>query len=265
MERSVLLRTIIAELLNTPAENVHADLPLTAPRLQGSIGRAVLDAAIRRRVGVTCPAVYSAATFGELEAGILGGGSTNGKHEDQATHVTQKAAPTFAAGVPGGVECGIDIEMIENLPFVQDCWTDSFYGETFSYGEIAYCLMQADPRMHFTARWCAKEALKKCDNSFLQEKMANLELAQDASGRMILRHFVGGVTRELPFSVSVSHTPVAAVAMVARLHVPQPALPASAGVVEKASAPRPSILPHLGMLIALVAALLAAWALLRTF
>ena len=71
--------------------------------------------------------------------------------------------------------CGIDIERVDAMPVTDDYWEHEFYKESFSKDEIAYCLLQENPRMHFAARWCAKEALVKCDppskaNRFLQWK-----------------------------------------------------------------------------------------------
>ena len=72
-------------------------------------------------------------------------------------------SPSLASGLT----CGIDIEMVDNLPVVPDYWEDKLFTTTFTTSEIAYCLLQANPPMHFAARWCAKEALKKCDISVL--------------------------------------------------------------------------------------------------
>ena len=142
-------------------DEVGPTFSLHGRRGQGSIARAALDALIRRRVGLTARSVYTARTYGELEAELVPGAAST-------------TAPAISSPGPSGngqsiapptgvVQCGIDIELIDHLPRVADCWEDSFYRDHFAPAEIAYCLSQETPAVHFTARWCAKEALKKCD------------------------------------------------------------------------------------------------------
>lgn len=68
METATLLRRTVAEFFEVDEGQVGPSFSLQARR--GSIARAALDAAIRSRVGLKSQAVYSAATFGELEAEI---------------------------------------------------------------------------------------------------------------------------------------------------------------------------------------------------
>ena len=77
--------------------------------------------------------------------------------------------------------------------------------------------MQERPALHFAARWCAKEALKKCDPDFLSEEMKNLEVVFGESHQPSLNHYVGGEVRRLPHAVSISHTPLAAIAIVIKV------------------------------------------------
>jgi 4'-phosphopantetheinyl transferase superfamily len=69
-------------------------------------------------------------------------------------------------GATPSITCGVDIEMVVSLPVVADYWSDAFYCATFTPAEIAYCLLQDQPLVHFAAHWCAKEALKKCDPAY---------------------------------------------------------------------------------------------------
>ncbi|HUB26943.1 MAG TPA: 4'-phosphopantetheinyl transferase superfamily protein [Tepidisphaeraceae bacterium] len=221
MDNSTILRQTVADLLKIDVSSVTADIPLNGKRLSGSIGRASLDAAIRRRLHIECPAAYTAGTFGELEAAITGGnGNSNGHPQQPGARVTA-AAPPAAAENPAveqaanaAVTCGVDVELVENVPATSDPWEEQFHRQWFTPAEIAYCSMQDDPRMHFAARWCAKEALKKCDPAFLHAPGTAIELLNDASGRPILRHLADGTARPLPHAVSVSHTQSMAVAMV---------------------------------------------------
>jgi phosphopantetheinyl transferase (holo-ACP synthase) len=106
------------------------------------------------------------------------------------------------------------VELVENLPEADDPWTHPFYQEWFRPAEIAYCLMQEQPRLHFAARWCAKEALKKCDERFLREEMSRIELVRSPSGAVSLVHHAGETARPLPYAVSITHTPLLAAAVV---------------------------------------------------
>jgi holo-[acyl-carrier protein] synthase len=255
-----LLREAVAEFLKVDAATLTADYSLRGGRLEGSIGRAALDAALRRRLGISCEAVYSAGSYGELEGAVLG----------TATAAPAPAAPQPAGPAtpvaPAGLACGLDLELIENLPDAADFWEDEFYRQSFTSAEIAYCAKQANPRLHFAARWCAKEALRKCDPAFARVPFAAIELAQGEGGAIFLRHAGNGTAGPLPYAVSVSHTAVAAAAVVVRAELPRPAPPP-----QPAAAPAGppttgrSLVPVLTLLLALAAAALAVWALLRTF
>jgi phosphopantetheinyl transferase (holo-ACP synthase) len=255
-----MLRATVAEFLTVEPAQVRAEMPLAGRRLQGSIGRAALDAALRRRLGASYPAVYSAATYGELEATVLGASGEVAAPPPLAA--TKELAPErLPAGLPAGLSCGIDVEMVESLPAAGDYWAEEFYKSSFSSAEIAYCAMQHHPAMHFAARWCAKEALRKCDPAFLGEPLAAVELVHDGQGRPHLRRVAGAPGQLLPFAVSVSHTPVLAVAVVVKLSPPAPT-PAAAPATEP---PRRSWLALGAVLLAMVAAGLSLWAILRTF
>jgi phosphopantetheinyl transferase (holo-ACP synthase) len=107
--------------------------------------------------------------------------------------------------------------MVENLPVVPDYWSAAFYSTTFTPAEIAYCLLQDQPLVHFAARWCAKEALKKCDPAYLQADLRTLEVQLSAGGAPYLCAVVDGQSTPLPFVVSLSHTAQAAVAVVVQV------------------------------------------------
>lgn len=227
------LRAAVATLLDAAPDAITDATPLEQGRLRGSIGRAALDAVVRRETGVGHAAAYTASTFGELLAAL---GRPAG------------AVPAVVAPGPSGPACGIDLELVEHLPMAADYWAEPFYAANFTPAEIAYCVMQPDPRPHFAARWCAKEALKKCDNRFLNTAMNQLELSSD--GPPVLRHD----SRPLPYAVSVSHTPLAAVAAV--VAVPSAVVPAEPA--REAEPPRRPGVPWLNLL-TLLAAGLALW------
>jgi phosphopantetheine--protein transferase-like protein len=213
MEKRDSLVQIVSELLEIDTAGISSEFPLTGKGMQGSLARTRLDAAIRKRIGIRCPAVYTAKKFGELERAIFS--------DSEAPQV-----PAEAVSSPVNVErldlgstliaCGIDLEHVDDLPRANDYREDEFYKLSFTPTEIAYCLLQENPRMHFAARWCAKEALKKCDASYFHNEMSGIELVtQDRQAPYLALLRDGAVTR-LPVAVSVSHTSQTAVAVVVR-------------------------------------------------
>ena len=188
-------------------------------------------------MGVKSRAVYSARTFGELAADLgIGhdGASVSPPHPNpppQAGREPDLNPPPRAGREPEsspssnghtGASCGVDIELVEHLPVVVDPWEDPFYRSHFSASEIAYCVRQPEPLLHFAARWCAKEALKKCDRAFLAIEGKDVEIVNDEAGAPHLVHLAEGSPRRLPHAVSLSHTTHAAVAMVVRVDAIQP-------------------------------------------
>ena len=215
MATGELLRKTVAEFFEVDESQIGPSFSLQG-RAQSSIGRAALDAAIRRRVGLTSQAVYSAKTYGELEADLAPGSA------QVSTVAPSPPRPQAPAGPSAPVSCGIDIEQIDNLPAAADHWEDAFYRSVFTPAEIAYCLTQEAPALHFAARWCAKEALKKCDAGLAGEGLNTLEVALEPSGAPYLVHHSAGSARRLPHALSLSHTPRAAVAVVVKVDLPTP-------------------------------------------
>jgi phosphopantetheine--protein transferase-like protein len=216
----------MAEFLSIDPESLAVDYALTGPRLHGSIARYALSSAIRRRTGLHSPVVFTARRYGELEAALLGGAYSPASALASAINPSpqpareSKALKNGAADSARSVEglsaigCGVDIELVENLPEAADYWTHEFYADAFTHAEIAYCLMQEHPRVHFAGRWCAKEALKKCDGRFAAVSMAKIEVERSESGALSLSHVIDGTAHRLPHAVSISHTSLLATAIV---------------------------------------------------
>jgi phosphopantetheine--protein transferase-like protein len=264
MEKRDSLIQIVSELLEIDSGRINSDLPLTGKGMQGSMARARLDAAIRKRIGIRCPAVYTVRNFGELEMAIF----------------SDSATPQLAAGGPPGrvnanqpdmgsipMSCGIDIENVDALPAAKDYREDEFYKLSFTPTEIAYCLLQENPRMHFAARWCAKEALKKCDAAYLHNEMSAIELVTSDRQAPYLSLLRDGASTRLAVAVSISHTSHTAVAVVV-----QESRRASQALEEKKGVPigQPALsvdrrggTRSVGVL-AFFALVLSVWALLRT-
>ena len=268
-EKTALLRKTIAEFFDVDEGQIGPTFPLSGRRGQSSIARAALDSAIRRRVGLKSRTIYSARTYGELEGELVGRAANAAAVSPIPIRPITPAHPP----APEPLRCGVDIELIENLPRVADYWEDAFYQDQFTPAEIAYCSMQEEPQQHFAARWCAKEALKKCDKDLVSEELKNLEVVLDESGAPCLVHHSGGTSHRLPHAVSLSHTSHAAIGIVVRSDglppevVNAPEVPTAEAEAQPPMPPssRRSLRGALSILLNLTTLTLAAWALLRTF
>jgi phosphopantetheine--protein transferase-like protein len=269
MNQNESLRGIVAKIGRTEADKIGSDFSLRGGEFEGSIRKAALTAAIRRHLGVDSRAAFTAGTYGELEQALFGqpsAAASTGIGSPAAAPITNFPRQN---GTLGGLRCGVDLEMISEMPETPDYREHEFYVDSFSPEEIAYCIMQENPRMHFAARWCAKEALHKCDPSFRADKMSNIELVRSEGDGVFLRVRGKDANRALPHAVSVSHTASFAVAVVvlpaAVISQPQPQPPSPPPAKFSAPAASPPASSR-GMVLAWLAATgLALWALLRTF
>lgn len=258
------LRSTVADFFGIDPGGVGPSFPLTGRRGEGSIARAALDAAIRRRLGRKSSTVYTAATLGQIEAELFPDGSW--EIADPETDPSVQVTPASSAS--GGVSAGIDIESIDGLPEADDYWEHPFFQSTFTPAEVAYCIAQPSPRPHFAARWCAKEALRKCDRAFLDVPLNAVEVVRDAAGAPTLRRRDGEGWRPLPHALSLSHTHDAAVAVVIALAAPPPS-PIVDSPAPIADSPPPPPRRGSGRLLEIVLLLtalgMAALALYRTY
>src|SRR5213594_2521616 len=121
METESSLRRVVAEFFEIDPGQIVPEFSLSGKRLEGSLARAKLDAAIRRRVGVKCPAVYSARTYGELESAVLGKmpavqGSSSSSARGSESVPASSTGQRDNSAANAGIACGIDIEMVDDLP-----------------------------------------------------------------------------------------------------------------------------------------------------
>jgi len=254
------LKAVVSELMQVPVEAVNAST-LFSGLLATSLGRARLDAALRSRFGIANSGVYTVKTFGDL-CRIVGTEVSEGNISGPTTSPNQ-----IPSAIPGsnhsGMAVGVDIQSVDALPEAADYWEAEFYQQHFTRQEIAYALLQPNPRENFASAWCAKEALRKADGRWLDIDWQLTELTHTSSGAPMLNS--GDQT--IPCSVSLSHTAGLAVAVVAMAttEMPVPAkVPVSlsepVAVQTSASASRsslPLILSVVALLIALIAAALA--------
>lgn len=222
MDTQEVLRQTVADFLQIEPDQVTGELNFR-PWVQGSVARARLEAVIRRRLSIVCPAVHTANTYGELEAAILGeavdtktAASLSAATSDLVTGDASSSAAMASGPTSEEIACGIDIESPESLPVETDYWQSDFYRANFSPAEIAYCISQLDPRQSFAARWCAKEALKKCDANYMPVEMNRLEVVVDKSHRPAIHLRSEGGSTLLPVAVSLTHIGEVAAAIVIR-------------------------------------------------
>ena len=215
------LRHVVAELGHCDPSELTSDYVLDkSPALRGSMGKAVLVAAIRRHLGKDCLEAASAKTYGELEAILAWGQSAKAPGAPPAPETAAPASPE-----QGPIFCGTDIESVDRFPAAADYRTDAFYQESFAPGEIEYCRAQPEPRIHFAGRWCAKEALKKCDKLLRVERLSDIEVVRAESGEVFFLHRSGGKSRRLPHSLSIAHTDSTAAAFVVKAETRRQLLP----------------------------------------
>jgi phosphopantetheinyl transferase (holo-ACP synthase) len=190
------VRELVATMLMVPAEQIAPETPLTA--LQTSLTATRLRLGLKR-LGSSLPDGKVPATFGDLETALAG---------KSVAQPAPAAAPTSAP--PSGLQVGLDVQDVRSLPFAADYWEHEFYRGVFGRTEIAYAVVQPEPRLHLAGFWCAKEALRKCDPSFANVALDATVVVHDDSGRPYLEW--NGA--RLPHAVSLSHTSEIATAVV---------------------------------------------------
>ena len=84
----------------------------------------------------------------------------------------------------------------------------------FGKSEIAYAVVQSEPRTHLAGFWCAKEALRKCDPSFIKVGFESTVIAHEQGGGPYLQWQTPSGPVRLPHAVSLSHTRELATAVV---------------------------------------------------
>lgn len=202
------LKALVSELMQVPAETVDASTVFSGI-LASSLGRARLDAALRSRFGIANNGVYTVKTFGDL-CRLLG---TEISEADASVSVTSRNQPPalLTGASTAGIAVGVDIQSVDALPEVADYWEAEFYQHHFTRQEIAYALLQPNPRESFASAWCAKEALRKADSRWLDIDWQLTELTHASTGAPTLN----SGEQPIPCSVSLSHTAGLAVAVVA--------------------------------------------------
>jgi len=205
MSQTELLKSMVATMLSLSAGEVGDGTSLAA--LNTSLGSAKLRLGLKR-LGLALPASAKPATFAGLVAALSG--------DTVFDAPTKAAVPVVATatGSLGSVKVGLDVEDIRSLPVAVDYWEHEFYRGSFAKSEIAYAVLQGEPRTHFAGFWCAKEALRKCDSAFAGVSLEKTAVAHDANGQPYLTLNSETGTERLAHAVSISHTSEVATAVV---------------------------------------------------
>jgi phosphopantetheine--protein transferase-like protein len=237
MSQTEQLRTLIATMLRvSPAEITDGTSLAT---LNTSLGSAKVRLGLKR-LGLALPAGAAPATFGGLLAALSGEPVPATVEKAQAA--SRPASTPVANGGFAGLQVGLDVEDIRSLPVASDYWEHEFYQGSFARSEIAYAVLQTEPRTHFAGFWCAKEALRKCDPSYADVPPPQTAVAHDADGRPYLTLETEAGPERLPHAVSISHTTEVATAVVvlsptaAAIPAPAPAKAAPEVITPEAEA-----------------------------
>lgn len=209
------LRRIIATMLMLPANQIRPDVSL-AP-LDTSLGGTRLRLALKR-LGLSLPSGPLPARFGDLEAVVFG--TEIATVSSDGCHLGKKPVDfNLLHGIlrPNEIRIGLDVQDVRSLPVTADYWEEQFYVDTFGKSEIAYAVVQSEPRTHLAGFWCAKEALRKCDTSFADVGFASTIVEHDSTGKPYLVCQDPSGSARLPHAVSLSHTSEVATAVVIQL------------------------------------------------
>lgn len=212
MSKMEELKTMVATMLMVSPGDINSWTSLKP--LATSLGSAKLRLAMKR-LGLAVPAGSLPTTFGALVAAVSDEGSLATPPSGKVLSPNVPNSGNFETGVlPLGLQVGLDVEDIRSLPMTLDFWEDEFYRTTFARSEIAYAVLQAEPRTHFAGFWCAKEALRKCDSAFIALNMVQTAVAHDVAGRPYLTTETESGVERLGHALSISHTTEVATAVV---------------------------------------------------
>jgi phosphopantetheine--protein transferase-like protein len=212
MSKTEELKAMVATMLMVSPGDIGPKTSLKP--LDTSLGSAKVRLGLKR-LGLALPAESPPTNFGALVAAV------SGEAAPAVAPVPSALPPNLpdrgnvrVGGLLVGLQVGLDVEDIRALPVALDYWEHEFYRATFTRSEIAYAVLQAEPRAHFAGFWCAKEALRKCDPAFSAVSMERTAVAHDASGRPYLTIETEVGAERLGHALSISHSAEVATAVV---------------------------------------------------
>jgi phosphopantetheine--protein transferase-like protein len=197
MEEKV--KEIVASFIKVPADQIGAATPVDRRAVKSSIVLHRMYARLAEE-GLVIKEYTSIKVFGDLLAGQSNGAGV------KAAVAIEAPVPMVSAGEGESIALGIDIESIDALPRVADFRREEFYKMNFTPGEIAYCILQADPYSSFAGLFAAKEALVKADGSIRERSFNQIAIGHSPEGKPL---YPG-------FTLSIAHANGTAVAVAAR-------------------------------------------------
>ncbi|MFW5879719.1 MAG: holo-ACP synthase, partial [bacterium] len=185
-----------------PVESIHNQTIIDKRAIPGSILIHRMYAAISKEAKVPDD-YFQIKTYGELRQRMNGGLTAEVAEEKQEATEEEANQPNELFNFKGFKGVGIDLEMVNNLPDVEDYRTDAFYIDNFSEAEISYCILQPEPKASFAGLFAAKEAMIKANGKLKARKFNQLEVQHDEDGKPIATGF----------QISISHAGGIAVAV----------------------------------------------------
>lgn len=207
------IKKLIANTLKINAADINDDFLLKSGKMKTSAGSVILSNIVKKIYGVKM-SCENVSTFGELIRMAQGGNIDESEPVPLAADIEEYPERTDSPITGQYFVCGIDIQEVDVFPEVDDYWKESFYTDSFTKNEIAYCVTAASPRHSFAARWCLKEALHKCGAKYYGIPLSNIQVVKQRSGAVILEMLEDNSWKALPFSCSLSHAEKYAVGMV---------------------------------------------------
>ena len=119
------------------------------------------------------------------------------------------------------ISLGLDLAEVSRIRDIMERHGERFKERTFSVAERAYCDRNADPAMHYAARFAAKEAVAKALGTGFAEGVgwSDIEVLRASSGQPSIALHAGAAVRatELGITqilVTLTHTKEVAAASV---------------------------------------------------
>jgi phosphopantetheinyl transferase (holo-ACP synthase) len=212
------LKELLGPMLMVPAVTIGRETSLAS--LDNSLGETRLRLALKR-LGANLPAGLRPPTFGALDDLLRGVPATRPPVSPEMP-ISGRVAPF--AGAFEQLRIGLDVQDVGSLPLCSDYWEDEFYRSIFGKSEIAYAVLQSNPRVHFAGFWCAKEALRKCDPGFAKVAPPDTIVAHDETGSPYIVWKGAGGEARLRHAISISHAANFAMAVVAAVPPLSPAI-----------------------------------------
>ena len=186
--------TYIADFKEMPLSSVTKETPI---KLNSLLFERFV-AGLEKRVGInlTTSELKSAETVEDLFK-LLPKASSSSLANEKALPNKQPSEGS------NRIYSGIDIEMVDSFRGKVDVQADDTFKRLFTPVEMAYCMIQEDPPQHFAARFCAKEAIRKCGEFFINIPYQEIEICNKENGEPYTK-IQGEKWKNI--SISLSHT-----------------------------------------------------------